>query len=897
MVDVVGLRFVTQGEQQALRALELWRGGLIQTQNVQDRHVAAMNRAANEQIRGVTNVMRMRARAAREAEQAVQREARAVEQAARREAAAIARRDAEDRRAFQAYLRAQQERERAARRQARAAEQTAQREAAATAQLARETESLARAYNPVMAASAVYERRVEEINRAHQIGVLTSGQMRAELTRLQAAYTEVGADAARASAFVNNFSAANTFASRRVNHAGMAYQQVGYQVGDFLVQVQSGTNAFVAFGQQATQLVGILPAFGSVMGVSGTALIALSAGLGIAIPLLTAAGALFMRTRRDADEAAEGVDRLASQIQALDSALQDYMDTQRALRLGVTVEELTGLDAAREAEESLRAAREELQRIRDLQDSLARAPGPEAPFMAIFARRQESARADAEAAALEAVIAAENRLADLRRKQAEEQFATFSERLQQYRDEQELQIAILRFGEDSGRVRRLRAQQALAEELRRIDSMREAQDITEAQAAALAREAAETARLADAAESVLDAFRESESFIRRIVGHDIASGFDAAARSADVLNSRLALTLTRVRGILGALGSLQFDTIGLQAEARALRAGRSEGQARIEAELAQTEARMRQAGPLGLIENAGLAAQRAALEARLRAQEERDALVEASRPARGGRGARGGSTTDPIEQARAAVDRLRASYDEQYATMLRLQEAQNTVNEAVRVGAIDATTATQVMRDYAASLQDVKNPMVDFAEYAARQMSDAFLSVVNGSRSASDAFRDMARAILEQAFRLSVVNPIINSIFGGVSGFTKLPTLFANGGAFEGGRVTAFADGGIVGGPTLFPMRGGTGLMGEAGPEAIMPLKRTSGGKLGVVAEGTQRLNVTVTMDPSTGALGAFVRNESGKVLAAAAPRIVDASVRTMTDTVRRGGTAASVFR
>jgi lambda family phage tail tape measure protein len=61
---------------------------------------------------------------------------------------------------------------------------------------------------------------------------------------------------------------------------------------------------------------------------------------------------------------------------------------------------------------------------------------------------------------------------------------------------------------------------------------------------------------------------------------------------------------------------------------------------------------------------------------------------------------------------------------------------------------------------------------------------------------------------------------------------------FANGGAFLNGRTTAFANGGIVGGPTIFPMANGMGLMGEAGPEAIMPLKRGKNGKLGVASEG-----------------------------------------------------------
>jgi len=61
------------------------------------------------------------------------------------------------------------------------------------------------------------------------------------------------------------------------------------------------------------------------------------------------------------------------------------------------------------------------------------------------------------------------------------------------------------------------------------------------------------------------------------------------------------------------------------------------------------------------------------------------------------------------------------------------------------------------------------------------------------------------------------------------------------------GSVTPFADGGVVNSPVLFPMRGGTGLMGEAGPEAIMPLARGADGKLGVRG-GQGAMNVTVNI-------------------------------------------------
>jgi len=51
-------------------------------------------------------------------------------------------------------------------------------------------------------------------------------------------------------------------------------------------------------------------------------------------------------------------------------------------------------------------------------------------------------------------------------------------------------------------------------------------------------------------------------------------------------------------------------------------------------------------------------------------------------------------------------------------------------------------------------------------------------------------------------------------------------------------RTATFAKGGIIDRPTLMPMRGGTALAGEAGPEAILPLTRLPGGDLGVRAIG-----------------------------------------------------------
>lgn len=77
----------------------------------------------------------------------------------------------------------------------------------------------------------------------------------------------------------------------------------------------------------------------------------------------------------------------------------------------------------------------------------------------------------------------------------------------------------------------------------------------------------------------------------------------------------------------------------------------------------------------------------------------------------------------------------------------------------------------------------------------------------------------------------------------------------AKGNVFSAGNLVPFANGGVVGAPTMFPMRGGsTGLMGEAGPEAIMPLRRGADGKLGVAAAGQNggKVNVQVVNQSGT---------------------------------------------
>jgi hypothetical protein len=141
----------------------------------------------------------------------------------------------------------------------------------------------------------------------------------------------------------------------------------------------------------------------------------------------------------------------------------------------------------------------------------------------------------------------------------------------------------------------------------------------------------------------------------------------------------------------------------------------------------------------------------------------------------------------------------------------------------------------------------------------------AFDGLVFDGMRASDALKTVASSMIDTVYNIAM-RPIQNAAGGalaqGINGLLSGMMPFATGGLFQGGRVTPFAKGGVVNGPTAFPMRGGTGLMGEAGPEAIMPLTRGPDGSLGIRSHGGGRL-VTVVMNINTPDVQGFQRSQS----------------------------------
>lgn len=141
----------------------------------------------------------------------------------------------------------------------------------------------------------------------------------------------------------------------------------------------------------------------------------------------------------------------------------------------------------------------------------------------------------------------------------------------------------------------------------------------------------------------------------------------------------------------------------------------------------------------------------------------------------------------------------------------------------------------------------------------------AFDGLVFDGAKLSDSLKSVASTISDTVYGIAlrpVQNAVGGAIANGLNGLLSGVLPFEAGGSFSQGRIMPFAKGGVVSQPTSFAMRGGQGLMGEAGPEAIMPLARGADGRLGVQTSGGGR-PVTVVMNISSPDVRSFQRSQT----------------------------------
>ena len=183
---------------------------------------------------------------------------------------------------------------------------------------------------------------------------------------------------------------------------------------------------------------------------------------------------------------------------------------------------------------------------------------------------------------------------------------------------------------------------------------------------------------------------------------------------------------------------------------------------------------------------------------------------------------------------------------------------------------------------YVQSIGTMREATAQLAQTGIKGVEDAIFSLVttgtaNFREFAASILKDTARMIIQQLILRSVMQ-IIGAIGGGggsaispLSNFNAgvaqyAPLANAMGNAYAANGIVPFAMGGVVNQPTLFKFANGgagrLGLMGEAGPEAIMPLRRLPNGRLGVEQAGG---GAPVTVNVSVDATGTSVQGNAGQ--------------------------------
>lgn len=221
-----------------------------------------------------------------------------------------------------------------------------------------------------------------------------------------------------------------------------------------------------------------------------------------------------------------------------------------------------------------------------------------------------------------------------------------------------------------------------------------------------------------------------------------------------------------------------------------------------------------------------------------------------------------------ISNDKAVADFIRKQYDDVNSLQAEIAETM-TMYDALASGSYLTSdkSAAEFIRDQQEAVNDLNRSIAEsieketeraekvketksLAEEIGITFTSAFEDAIAAGESFSDVLQAIEKDIVKLLMRMYVTEPLMGAVkgidFGAIFG-----SLFAsaNGNAFTNAPALSAYSGSVVSKPTVFPFASGgvpnLGLMGEAGPEAILPLKRGAGGKLGVEAAGNVVVNVT----------------------------------------------------
>ncbi len=828
-------------------------------------------------------------------------------------------------------------------------QQEAEKLSAANQQLANDYARLTASVNPAVRAQQLYDSAVKTLDRSLEKGIITQQQYNTTLADVKVQMERTGHT-------VNQFGQVMTTSERdfaKFARGGM--QQLGYQVGDFAVQIQGGTSALVAFGQQGAQLAGIFGATGAVVGA------------GIAI--VTALAHAYVTAQGEGKNLSQTVNDMDSSFQELNTTLDNLSSIDLGGEFGDLTKEIRSMTEAALALDSAMALKNMMSTFDKLKEDYIE-PGImqrlsesfSVSFGDPFASTAGGMRpGGAPMAAMDDalnLVRAEN-FEKLGFDMGYETFVGYQKAIDEASKsgdlEQVTRILIEMFVDAAPDIES--AQRIIASGgFEILDAYRQIAVAT-AEANAKMKEYRETGGI------------KTQMVIAEERGHmeAINSATDHAAKAAyrryqeeskivDVLDT-VSGKMSQQRGHMEAIRSAQDDSARA-----AYRQWQEQEKAQREAEklsdfimdaykngqdlaglsmdgkiIAAADAAKILAERLGI--SVGFANELSRLntmttdERRIYTGVQSGALPDAAlntidmgpnmgetetfpidyvtptpslNTGSSSDGEGGGSSRDPLADLREQIklqNELVGLTDE----MAQVYETLGSDREKYSKMELDAIAAE--IKAYEDKNRAIE-AMQSVADTVQSSVVDGLMSMVDGTKTVEDSFREMARSIIAQLYEVLVVQQLVGSWNAqtregtGIAGFIMkgignlVSATQARGGAWSGGNEIAFANGGVVSSPTYFGMSGGrTGLMGEAGPEAILPLKRSSSGRLGVTLAGggTNTITDNFTLNLSfniNGSDEATVKREIDKAI----PRIADVAKAAVADSRRRGGQMRATF-
>lgn len=783
-------------------------------------------------------------------------------------------------------------------------DRTAKVAAASTKELEREISTLTAKYNPLLAAEQQYLAMKNQIARASELGVIDAKQEAAALNQLETEYQALSKGVYLAGSRFNQFGEQSGIAGKKANRFGMYAQQAGYQLGDFAVQIQSGTNAGVAFSQQFAQLAGLIP------GVYGAITTFAAIGIGLAIQNM-------ITFNKEGKKTGEIYSDLGSTLDSLEAIRLDSVSKEFSEYAKVARQEFEAiLDVAEKIElkslkatldQPLEAVRKQFSRYAASSGISSQIGGGEIDVDILGFKDIERATqayqllADVQGESKEELAASleyQTRLirgSGLMTPEIEKQLALMAEQLgvadkavsnaeslgkahknvlSDLQQEAEMRRLVLMYGEESVQVK----QAELDAEYAKTKATIEALDVSEKLRAEI--EAAAQANYD--AESATIAWGNSLGYVK-----DQIAG---------------------IASILASIGGSAISNAQKFTTARLIREGatraEAEKQARYRTEDAQYEAQKKQnlaqyGKIIGTAINAGLSIEyqggRNADEALFEAYELDSARTKAEREANR-KGRKGGKAkkSDAEKAAEKASEKLNDFFDqfeigmEQQERLLgvygeKREELEKVIDIENRLGEarhLVSQKQIEAMANEELALERKLQREQELYNIGSQNVENLLMSIVNGTSSIEDAFRSMLANIISQIYQQFVAKQAAS-----VAGNFLVSLFSANGNAFGPSGVKMFAKGGVVDSPTMFNYSGGTGMMGEAGPEAIMPLKRNSQGKLGVEVSGGSSGNVTIQQHFNISANGdesvrAIIKQQMPNIASAAKAAVIEGKRR-----------------